>query len=133
MSWNGADQAGWHVLDVAGTDRTGLSAARRWAEAKLGTLRETDLIDTLIVIGELLENAYVHGGGPLQLRLHHEHAPCRVTVAVADVGKGEPRKRVPDRGGGRGLMLVDQLCLDWGVSHHDDGKLVWARVECEED
>ncbi|WP_329051354.1 ATP-binding protein [Amycolatopsis sp. NBC_01488] len=133
MSWSGADQAGWHVLDVAGADRTGLSAARRWAEAKLGRLRETDLVDTLIVVVELLENAYLHGGGPRQLRIHHAHNPCEVTVAVADHGAGgEPKLRVPDRGGGRGLLLVDQICLDWGVSHHDDGKLVWARVECAE-
>src|SRR2546421_377661 len=45
VSWNGADQAGWQVLDVAGVDRPGLTAARRWAEAKLGTLRESALID----------------------------------------------------------------------------------------
>ncbi|SEF36363.1 Histidine kinase-like ATPase domain-containing protein [Amycolatopsis pretoriensis] len=133
VSWNGADQAGWQVLDVAGVDRPGLTTARRWAEAKLGALRETDLIDTLIVVGELLENAFVHGGGPRQLRIHHAHDPCEVTVAVADDGTGEPKMRVPDHGGGRGLLLVDQLSLDWGVSHHDDGKLVWARVGCEED
>lgn len=132
VSWSEAEKAGWHVLDVAGIDRTGLTAARQWAEAKLGTLRETDLIDLLIIVGELLENAYVHGGGPRQLRLHHAHDPCEVTVAVADTGAGEPQVRAPDTWGGRGLLLVDELCLDWGVSHHDDGKLVWARVECTE-
>lgn len=132
VSWSGADQAGWHVLDVTGLDRPGLTAARRWAEAKLGTLREADLIDALIVVGELLENALIHGGGPRQLRIHRAHDPCEVTVAVADIGTGEPKLRVPDHGGGRGLLLVDQLSLDWGVSHHDDGKLVWARVGCEE-
>ncbi|WIY03047.1 ATP-binding protein [Amycolatopsis mongoliensis] len=133
MSWNGADQTGWQVLDVAGIDRPGLTAARKWVEAKLGTLRETDLIDTLIVVGELLENAYVHGGGPRELRIHQAHDPCEVTVAVADVGSGEPKLRAPDHGGGRGLLLVDQLCRAWGVSHHDEGKLVWARVECVEE
>ncbi|MEV6622478.1 ATP-binding protein [Amycolatopsis sp. NPDC051106] len=133
VSWSGADRAGWQVLDVTGTDRPGLTAARRWAEVKLGTLRETDLIDTLIIVGELLENAYLHSGGPKQLRIHHAHDPCEVTVAVADTGGGEPKLRVPDHGGGRGLLLVDQLCLAWGVSLHDDGKLVWARMECADD
>ncbi|WP_284748070.1 ATP-binding protein [Amycolatopsis sp. RTGN1] len=133
VTWSGADPAGWQVLDVAGLDRTGLTAARRWAETKLGKLREKDLIDTLIIVGELLENAYVHGGGPRQLRIHCAHDPREVTVAVADAGGGEPKLRVPDRGGGRGLLLVDQLCLAWGVSRHDDGKLVWARVECSAD
>jgi anti-sigma regulatory factor (Ser/Thr protein kinase) len=133
VSWSGAEQAGWHVLDVAGIDRSGLVAARRWAEAELATLAEPNRIDTLIVVGELLENAYLHAGGPRQLRLHQAHDPCEVTVAVADVGAGEPRMRVPDRGGGRGLRLVDRLCLEWGVSRHDDGKVVWARIECDED
>jgi anti-sigma regulatory factor (Ser/Thr protein kinase) len=133
VTWSEADRAGWQVLDVTGIDRPGLAAARRWAEVKLGTLRETDLIDTLIIVGELLENAYLHGGGPKQLRIHHAHDPCEVTVAVADIGVGEPKLRVPDHGGGRGLLLVDQLCLAWGVSRHDDGKLVWARMECAED
>jgi anti-sigma regulatory factor (Ser/Thr protein kinase) len=132
VSWSGADQAEWRVLDVAGTDRRGLTTARRWAETRLGRLRESDLIDTLIVVGELLENAYVHGGGPRQLRIHRADDPCEVTVVVADTGGGEPALRAPGRGGGRGLLLVDQLCLDWGVSRHDDGKLVWARVECSE-
>ena len=133
VTWSGADRAGWQVLDVTGTDRPGLTAARHWAEVKLAKLRETDLTDTLIIVGELLENAYLHGGGPKQLRIHHAHVPCEVTVAVADIGGGEPKLRVPDHGGGRGLLLVDQLCLAWGVSRHDDGKLVWARMECAED
>ncbi|MEU8632887.1 ATP-binding protein [Amycolatopsis sp. NPDC048633] len=131
-SWSEADQAKWQVLNVAGLDRRGLTTARRWVETRLGSLRETDLIDTLIVVGELVENAYVHGGGPRQLRIHRGHDPCEVTVAVADAGRGEPVLRAPGRGGGRGLLLVDQICLDWGVSRHDDGKLVWARVECSE-
>jgi hypothetical protein len=87
VSWSGADQAGWQVLDVAATDRPGLTAARRWAETKLGALRERDLIDTLIVVGELLENAYVHGGGPRQLRIHQAHDPMR-----GDGGGGRHRE-----------------------------------------
>jgi len=132
VSWSEADRAGWHVLDIAGTGRTELTAARRWAEGKLTTLGERHLVDTLIVIAELLENAYLHAGGAHQLRLHHRKDPCEVTVAVADAGAGKPRMRTPDHGGGRGLLLVDRLSLAWGVSHHDDGKLVWARVECVE-
>jgi anti-sigma regulatory factor (Ser/Thr protein kinase) len=132
VNWSTAGQPGWRVLDVAGRGPAGLAAARRWAEDLLATLGENHLIDALIVVGELLENAQLHAGGPRQLRIHRAHDPCEVTVAVADAGRGEPRLRVPDLGGGRGLLLVDQLCLAWGVSRHDDGKLVWARLECEE-
>jgi anti-sigma regulatory factor (Ser/Thr protein kinase) len=131
VNWGVADEPGWQVLDVAGAGLPGLTAARRWAEARLASLAERHRVDILIVVGELLENAYLHAGGPDQLRLHHALDPCVITVAVADVGTGEPRPRVPGRTGGRGLLLVDQLAFVWGVSHHDDGKIVWARLACE--
>lgn len=132
VSWNEADRARWQVLDVSGAGRRGLAAARHWAGERLAALGEVDRIDALMVVGELLENAYVHAGGARELRLHQADDPCEVTVAVADVGTGEPRMRVPDRRGGRGLLLVDRLCRAWGVSRHDDGKLVWGRIRCEE-
>ncbi|KDN17182.1 ATP-binding protein [Amycolatopsis rifamycinica] len=132
VNWGTAQEPGWQVLDVAGADPAGLASARRWAAAKLAALAETDRVDAVIVVGELLENAYVHATGPSQLRLHLTRDPCVVTVAVADTGRGEPRQRAPGRSGGRGLLLVDELALDWGVSHHDDGKVVWARLPCED-
>ncbi|MEV7098703.1 ATP-binding protein [Amycolatopsis sp. NPDC051045] len=131
VNWGAAPEPGWQVLDLAGADTTGLTSARRWAGAKLASLAEAHRVDALIVVGELLENAHVHATGPQQLRIHLAHGPCEVIVAVADVGTGEPRLRVPGRSGGRGLLLVDELALAWGVSHHDDGKVVWARLACE--
>lgn len=130
VTWDGADQAGWQVLDLAGADDADLTAARKWAETRLGTLGELPLIDTLIVSTELLENAYRHAGGPLQLRLHQRSD--EVTVAVSDGGASEPRLRDPDTTGGRGLLLVDRLCRAWGVSRHDEGKLVWGRLGWED-
>ncbi|MDQ7808916.1 ATP-binding protein [Amycolatopsis sp. A133] len=132
VNWGTAPEPGWQVLEVAGADPAGLAAARRWAEDKLASLAEADRVDVVIVVGELLENAYVHATGPSQLRIHLGRDPCEVTVAVADVGTGEPRLRVPGRSGGRGLLLVDELALAWGVSHHDDGKIVWARLACQD-
>jgi anti-sigma regulatory factor (Ser/Thr protein kinase) len=130
VTWTQADEPGWQVLDVAGRDPADLAAARRWTETRLAGLGEPHRVDTLLVVGELLDNAYHHAGGPVQLRLRPVRHPCEVTVAVADRGSGVPRPRVPGRDGGRGLLLVDRICLGWGVSHHDDGKLVWARVPC---
>ena len=130
MDWGAAHEPGWQVLDVAGADPAALRSARRWAEARLASLADADRVDAVIVVGELLENAYVHAAGPHQLRLRLARHPCVVTVAVADTGPGEPRLRVPGRAGGRGLVLVDELALAWGVSHHDDGKIVWARLAC---
>jgi anti-sigma regulatory factor (Ser/Thr protein kinase) len=132
VTWSTHGQEGWQVLELAGTDPSVLTAARRWVEGRLTTLSANDRLDTMLVVEELLENAYRHAGGPGQLRIHHAHDPCEVTVAVADAGAGEPRMRVPDHRGGRGLLVVDQVCAEWGVSTHDDGKLVWGRVDCDD-
>jgi anti-sigma regulatory factor (Ser/Thr protein kinase) len=115
---------------VRGADEVVLADARRWADAVLGRLDEPHRIDTLVVVAELLDNAYRHAGGPLDLHVRYIDDPCEVTVAVADAGTGEPRLRVPDHVGGRGLLLVDRICETWGVSRHDDGKLVWGRLDC---
>ncbi|MEA5363535.1 ATP-binding protein [Amycolatopsis sp., V23-08] len=130
VNWTLADQPGWQTLDVAGADPSGLAEARMWAQAQLTALGDPHRLDALLVAGELLDNAYLHAGGPVELRLRRTAWPCEVTVAVADDGAGTPHLRVPTRDGGRGLRVVDRLCLAWGVSHHDDGKLVWARLQC---
>ncbi len=130
LTWGGSRQEGWDVLDIAGVDAAGLTAARRWVRGKLAMLGEDDRSDALMVAGELLDNAFLHAGGPRELRLRLDRDPCRVVLAVADNGRGEPRLRPPDHRGGRGLLLVQHLSRQWGVSHHDDGKLVWACLDC---
>jgi anti-sigma regulatory factor (Ser/Thr protein kinase) len=130
VTWDEDDQDGWQSLDLGGVDLADLAAARRWAGAGLATLGEAHRIDTLLVVAELLDNAYRHAGGPVRLRLRRSDAPCEITVAVTDTGAGAPRLRDPDGQGGRGLLLVDQVCSAWGVSHHDNGKVVWGRLAC---
>jgi len=130
VNWGATREPEWHVLDVAEGGSAGLASARRWAEDKLTALTEAERVDVVIVVGELLENAYVHATGPHQLRIRLARDPCEVTVAVADTGTGEPRLRVPGRSGGRGLLLVEELSLAWGVSRHGEGKVVWAKLAC---
>ncbi|WIV54288.1 ATP-binding protein [Amycolatopsis nalaikhensis] len=132
VTWDGDDRAGWQHWTAASIGLAGLAAARHWAEDELATLGEAHRIDALLVVSELLDNAYRHAGGPVQLRLLRRHDPCEITVAVADSGSGAPRMRTPDPRGGRGLLLVDRICSAWGVSHHDDGKVVWGTLGCAE-
>lgn len=130
VTWDGDDQAGWQVLDLPGIDLADLAPARHWAEDHLATLGEEHRVDVLLVLAELLDNAYRHAGGAVQLRLNRLDDPCEITVAIADTGRGSPRLREPDDEGGRGLLLVDRICSAWGTSHHDSGKVVWGRVAC---
>lgn len=128
FSWAEAGHEDHDVLDVSNTGPPDLAAVRRWVEARLSTLDEEHRMDVVLVVTELLDNAYLHGGGAHQLRLRRTQSPCEVTVAVIDAGGGRPRIRVPDDDGGRGLRLVDRLCRAWGVDWHDEGKVVWGRV-----
>ncbi|MGI5455011.1 ATP-binding protein [Streptomyces sp. CA-249302] len=94
-----------------------------------------DLSDTVaLILTELATNAVRHA---------HAHRPGRTfTVALAHDGRktievevydGSPRHPVlngydPDATSGRGLLLVDALCEEWGVREREFGKSVWARV-----
>ncbi|HEY3471556.1 MAG TPA: ATP-binding protein [Amycolatopsis sp.] len=129
-TWAGDDQGGWLVLGFDSIGLDDLAPARRWAEDQLADLGEEHRTDTVLVVAELLDNAFLHVGGRVRLRLRLDADPCETTVAVADEGGGIARLRDPDSEGGRGLLLVDRICSAWGVSHHDDGKVVWGVLGC---
>jgi anti-anti-sigma factor len=84
----------------------------------------------VLLANELVTNAVVHARTELRLRL--ELRGDRLHVAVRD---GSPRLlrlvAVPDPGalGGRGLWLVEQLAVGWGVNRDSDGgKVVWCTL-----
>ena len=55
----------------------------------------------------------------------------RLRVEVRDFGYGRPEVLHPDAvdlGGGRGLMIVEQLADDWGVDEFLPGKIVWFEM-----
>lgn len=93
--------------------------------------------DCLLVISELLANAYGHGTAPvrLSLALHAQAGGQVVRVQVSDMGPGFDIELVTARWrhpsfclsqGGRGLVLVYALCLAWGERRDRRGHTVWA-------
>jgi len=87
------------------------------------------LADVLLVVGELVSNAYQHTTSPRRLRVVRD--ACVVRVEVTDGSPAAPAPHPPSttRQGGRGLLLVHGLCRDWGVRPAADGepgKTVWA-------
>ncbi|MCR6483183.1 ATP-binding protein [Amycolatopsis sp. OK19-0408] len=122
-------------VDLHGTDSTHLASLRRWAAGLLSDLGEPHREDVLLVLTEIAQNAYQHGGGARWLRLTRLPEPCEVRIDVEDNSVVPPRIRPPGGTafGGRGLHLVDTLTTAWG-SREDapsNGKTVWARVGCE--
>ncbi|WP_181773697.1 ATP-binding protein [Amycolatopsis pittospori] len=113
------------TLDVGG-DLTELARVRAWARKELGDLAEDDLMDTILVLDELVSNALRHGKPPQQVRLLRR--PGRLRIEVDDSGKTPAVPRRSSVNGGRGLALIEACSVAWGQDHRDDGKTVWAEL-----
>lgn len=122
------------LFDLHGTGSADLATVRRWAARQLTDLAEPHREDVLLVLNELVQNAYEHAGGARRLQMTRHSDPCEVTIGVEDNSPLPPRLRASAGTGfgGRGLYLVDKLATAWG-SREDlpsAGKTVWAKVSC---
>lgn len=82
-----------------------------------------------LLTSELVTNALVHtdDGAVLTATV----GPRGLRVEVRDFVSREPRPRRPctdDGTHGRGLVLVEALADEWGVSTHGTGKSVWFEL-----
>ncbi|WP_217171231.1 ATP-binding protein [Streptomyces sp. AC512_CC834] len=118
--------------------RRGARLARLLAAHQLtewGHPHGTDAHDTaVLVVAELASNAVLHGrvpGRDFALFLRNDEGRGVVRIEVTDTHPARPVRSAPDpeEDGGRGLLLVDTLAVDWGVRDRlGPGKTVWA--EC---
>ena len=101
------------------------AAVDAWARA-VGAERLRD--DLTLIVSELVTNAVRYGAPPVSVEVTSDDAT--VTVAVRDGAPGSPVARTPDPDaeGGRGLLLIDLLALEHGVSVDPPGKAVWAAL-----
>jgi len=96
------------------------------------------VVDTVLVVSELLSNAIRHAR-PLpgsNLRLAWELNDGVVEIAVSDGGAATRPMTVQatvSSLGGRGLDIVDYLARSWGVRTDDTGLTVWAVMAGPED
>ena len=82
--------------------------------------------DALLVVSELVTNAYEHGTGKIELKLRI--VDDELQVEVTDEGRGAAvgiREHDIDEGG-LGLRIVDQLANRWGV--YEGTTHVWAKL-----
>ncbi|MFJ1754102.1 SpoIIE family protein phosphatase [Kitasatospora sp. NPDC088134] len=104
-----------------------VSRARKLATAQLADwgLEEAAFV-TELVVSELVTNAVRYGLAPVSLRMIRDGG--MLTCEVSDGSSTAPhlrRARTYDEGG-RGLLLVAQLCRNWGTRHTPRGKTIWA-------
>jgi hypothetical protein len=97
---------------------------RGWVSEPLCDLAPGTVRGVTIVLGELLGNAFRHARPPFAVRLLAPPRGPAVRVAVRDASPS------PANGWelGRGLLIVRDLCSNWGVECRPAGKTVWADV-----
>ncbi|MEU3693203.1 ATP-binding protein [Streptomyces narbonensis] len=85
--------------------------------------------DALLLVSEVVTNAFAHGGVAYELRL--DRADRRLRVQVSDTSPARPRPRGPhqaDGTSGHGLYLLERLSAAWGWARRGEGKAVWFEV-----
>lgn len=96
-------------------------ACRSWSVQEL--LEPAELVTT-----ELVANAVQHAGSRVMLTVSLRQGDLQ--ISVGDDSRALPHQRVsmPSDEHGRGLLMVDALSKDWGMTCVGDGKVVWAKV-----
>jgi two-component sensor histidine kinase len=87
--------------------------------------------DLLLVVTELVANAYEHGAAPRALRLERRDESGHVVIEVDDGEAAATPVLGRSRLGthrGRGLTIVAGVAERWGVQVVNAGKTVWARL-----
>lgn len=84
--------------------------------------------DAELVVTELVENAVRHAGTGGTIVI--EQVPGGLKSSVYDGSPNPPRLKQPGQTtiGGRGLLLIERLCRNWGFERVGAGKVVWAML-----
>jgi len=110
-------------------------SAARARDFVAGTLRSwgcaDDVVDDArVVVTELVANVVLHAGTDMNIDLQLLDGCLRIGVtdhAAGTVAVQGGDHRVDHRSEvGRGLRIVDELAVRWGVEQHPGEKCVWA-------
>jgi CheY-like chemotaxis protein len=82
-----------------------------------------------LLVSELVTNSVVHASSSPTVDIQVTATSVRVEVRDDDPTLPEIHQPDPERTGGRGLFLVDQIASRWGVEPSGDGKVVWFELD----
>lgn len=118
-------------LTLANVPET-VAEARRLVRAAYEVWGVEGYADTAqLVISELVTNAVRHASGPCIRVIIQHPLPGHLVLAVVDKSRTLPFMHTPhaDELSGRGLLLVDALTENWGITRLPWGKRVWAHIQ----
>ncbi|MGC9669169.1 ATP-binding protein [Planosporangium sp. 12N6] len=96
-------------------------ACRSWSVQEV--LEPAELITT-----ELVANAVRHAGNRVVLTVSLRHGHLQISVGDDSPAPPRPHEATVADEHGRGLLMVEALCDDWGTTCVRGGKVVWAKV-----
>jgi anti-sigma regulatory factor (Ser/Thr protein kinase) len=122
------------TLRVSGGPEAARRARKALDRELKGRVTQLESDELRLLVTELVSNGVRHGGaGPddvLDVRVEVGHD--RIRVEVADGGTGFDVPDTPkireDGSGGYGLVLIDRLAADWGVTQQG-GTRVWFELQ----
>ncbi|WP_324786927.1 ATP-binding protein [Streptomyces sp. H51] len=92
-----------------------------------GASSDEELFSRLeLVASELLTNGLQHAGGPMTVEVSLEQGFLVIAVLDGSRNLPQPSAAAVDDERGRGLLLIETLCLFQGVERTDSGKRCWA-------
>jgi ABC-type transporter Mla MlaB component len=81
-----------------------------------------------LIASELVTNAVEHAGTPMTLRISRRDRYVHIALRDGSPVEPAPRRALITESGGRGLLLVSSVAVDWGSMPSRNGKVVWATL-----
>jgi anti-anti-sigma factor len=106
-------------------------AARNFVRGVLeqSGLSDATVEDAVLATNELVTNAVLHARTECTVRIEQYGEVIRVEVEDRDVTPPRPNlDPEPAMASGRGLILIEQVAVEWGHEPLPDGKIVWCEV-----
>ena len=104
--------------------------ARTFVESVLATAGLSHLAYTAtLLVSELVANAILHSGTPLEVVVQCEGDQVRIEVHDGNAALPVRKHYSTMSGTGRGLMLVERMAAGWGAERTAAGKVVWFELD----
>jgi PAS domain S-box-containing protein len=106
-----------------------VAAARTHVREQLTSAGRSELEEVaVLLVSEVVTNALLHAGTDIDVDVRVDPAGVRVAVGDGSTHMPSRRRYATTSGTGRGLLMLESLVDDWGVTPEPEGKTVWFQL-----